>query len=197
MSSDVRKIGSAKFYYTDPRNILNDVNSIPELYYLANLVMSGGGRGKSDPEIPLHIGYEAYSKLISFYGGTSVYIPTREELQTNLLGVMSYYYFSIQGLSWNDTMKKLGLTPTKGSRRMLRNRWRAFKDIVDAKEGKIPGFEIPPEREPKSLEAPIKCDDAYVKKDVFLKVVKFLCEDLEEAGVLEEEAVTSILARYE
>lgn len=200
MKTRIKKIDSVKFYYIDPRVILDDVNSIPELYYLANLTIATNYKNRINPEIPLLIGYDAYSKLINYYGGTTLAIPTKEELQSNLLGVMSYYYYNIKGLSWNDVVKKLGMTPTKGSRRLLRNRWKAFKDIVDRAEDKIPEIPIPnPTTDTlmETSESPILCGDTYIPKELFLKVAKTLIDDLNENKILSEDDIQKMLDRYE
>lgn len=199
MKPRIKKIDSAKFYHTDPRNILDNINSIPELYYLANITMSTTYRSKVNPEVPLLIGYEPYSKLINYYGGTSLSIPTREELQSNLLGIMSYYYYNIKGLSWSDTMKELGMTQTKGSRRLLRNRWKAFKEIVESQESKMPELSETNNNEslvPES-EAPVFCEDTYVKKETFNKVLKTVLTDLSENQMIDDNLLNSILSRYD
>jgi hypothetical protein len=193
----VKRIDSVKFYYSDVRNILKDVNSIPELYYLANLAMSANNRTRINSELPLLITYEAYSKLITYYGGSSIYIPTKDELQGNLLGVMSYYYYNIKGFSWAETMRRLGLTPTKGSRRLLRNRWKAFKEIIETSESKIPDVGQSADASIVLEEPPVFCVDTFVPKALYDKVVKTICTDLVENAVIAPELQTTILARYE
>lgn len=198
MSPKVKRIDSTKFYHAESRDILEDVNSIPELYYLANLAMSVNMRTKVSPELALIISYEAYSELINYFGGTSLYIPTREELQSNLLGVMSYYYYNVKGLSWNEVMKKLGVAPTKGGRRLLRNRWKVFKDIMDAAEHKVPDITavVKTETPPQAI-APVHCQDTYVAKELFDKVAKTIFTDLLENGVISPELAETLTTRYE
>lgn len=197
MGKRTKKIDSVKFYHVDPRSLLEDVNSIPELYYLANTMMASNQRNKVSPEVPLLIGYDAYSKLISFYGGASVYIPSKDELQQNLLGVMSYYYYNIKGLSWNDTIKKLGLTPTKGSRRLIRNRWKVFKDLLDSNEIKIPSIYTTEPHEMTLEHSPIRCDDSYIPHDLYMKVVRTIVTDLNENDIIDDAKVDLIIERYE
>jgi hypothetical protein len=200
-----KKINSVKFYHVDPRNILEDVNSIPELFYLATLTTPMNSRSKFTPELSILIGQEAYSKLINFFGGTSVYIPTKEELQSNLLGVMSYYYYNVKGLTWVETMKKLGITPTKGNRRLIRNRWKAFKQVIESDENKIPELpRVEEHPEIKESEAPVKCDDIYIPKETFLKVVNKVLSDLKELNLAidgtsfsDEDFIKRILDIYE
>lgn len=187
MSRRLKKINAVKFYHTDPRSILEDVNAIPELYYLANTVMASNQRNKVSPETPLLIGYKAYAELINFYGGTSLYIPTKDELQQNLLGVMSYYYYDIKGLSWNDTIQKLGLTPTKGSRRLVRNRYKVFKDIADSHSLKVPGIAEEDQADIQLSKPPVKCEDTYIPYDVYIKVAKTVITDLNENKLLKDE----------
>lgn len=195
--STIRKIDSAKFYHVDPRSVLDDVNTTPELYYLSNLI---NNRSKINSEIPLVIGQEAYSKLVTFYGGTMMYVPTKDELQDSLIGVMSYYYYSVQGMSWSDTMSKLGLTPNKGNRRLLRNRWKLFKELIENNTPKIPqlGIESPSTGMIKPHKAPMRCSDGtYVDRDVYIKVVKSVLADLQENNKISEQDFKLLMAEYE
>lgn len=182
MKLNIKKINSAKFYHVDPRNLLDDINSLPELWYLANLATPVSSKSKLIPELALIIGQDAYAKLINFFGGQNVYIPTKEELQNNLLGLMSYYYHNIKGLSWGETMKKLSITLTKGNRRLVRNRWKIFKDLIENTDNKIPEFEHQQHPDIKQADAPVKCDDIYIPKAVFIKAANKLLLDIKESA---------------
>ena len=96
-------------------------------------------------------------------------------------------------------MKELGMTQTKGSRRLLRNRWKAFKEIVESQESKIP--EIPSKKEDDSNvstnASPVLCEDMYIKKEVYDKVLKTIVSDLLENDVIDDSLSSAILSRYD
>ena len=196
-SKRIGKIDSVKFYHNDPHELLNDVNSVPELQYLANIAMSTTHRSKVSPEVPLLISHEAYARLVNYYGGTSIYIPTRDELQSGLLGVMSYYYHNIKGMGWTAMMRKIGLTPTKGSRRLLRNRWNAFKEIIESTETKIPDLDRTADLSVPTSPAPIRCGDTFVPYDTYMKVIRTVTTDLSENGIVPDAIIDTVLRYYD
>ena len=81
-----------------------------DLYYLSLMILSAKiGTNSILPEIIFLLDEKSLNNLLCYYGGQTVKIPTLQDLRDSLYGILIYYYYDIQGNSWKESFKKMGL----------------------------------------------------------------------------------------
>lgn len=105
--------------------ILEDISDEQDIYYISILMMSlmTGKNTYSDiAELSLLLDKESFKNLIGYYGGSSIRIPTSDEVASSMKAVLLYYYTEVLNYSMKDALKKVGIEKTTKqiSHRILR-----------------------------------------------------------------------------
>lgn len=59
------------------------------------------------PEMASILDIEDLSKLVAAFGGSTIEIPTRDELEAGLTEALCLYYSIVKGYDWNTIQKKI------------------------------------------------------------------------------------------
>lgn len=71
---------------------------------------------KEDPkyspmsELAYLLDKDSFVKLIKYFGGTEIKIPTAEEFKETLRVIMLYQHFKVENLSWAESLEKSGIS---------------------------------------------------------------------------------------
>lgn len=122
--------------FTETKNILEEINTNSEMYYISLLLLSSLKKKcySNIPELSLILDEENLLRLINVYGGQTITIPTKEEVKKYLQIVMVYYYSEIKGLQIKEAMKKAGASDNAA---ILKNVYK-LRNLLE--ESKIPNF---------------------------------------------------------
>lgn len=60
-------------------------------------------------ELSYILDYENFIKLVKYYGGMTIRIPTTEEINDLLSILLLYQYYEVEGLSWSESLSKSGI----------------------------------------------------------------------------------------
>lgn len=118
--------------------ILEEISDEQDIYYVSILMLSlATGRSiYSDvAELALLLDKESFKNLIGYYGGSTVRIPTSDEVISSMEAALLYYYTEVLNYSMEDALKKTGIEKTNKriSHRILR-----IKELIN-------NFSIPKE----------------------------------------------------
>lgn len=75
---------------------------------------------KDDPkysmisELPYIIDYDSFIKLIKYYGGMTIKIPTIEEINDILRILLLYQNFKVKKMDWKESLSLSGYTEDEG-----------------------------------------------------------------------------------
>lgn len=61
-------------------------------------------------ELSYLLGYDSFIKLITYYGGMTVRIPTSSEINEMLKILLLYQYYEVEGYSWTNSLSKAGIS---------------------------------------------------------------------------------------
>lgn len=71
---------------------------------------------------------ESFKRLLRYFSGRTIKIPTSEEV-AELLQIMSLYqYYEIEGKTWKESLEAVGLTSSDGKK--AHNKLDRFKETV-------------------------------------------------------------------
>lgn len=76
--------------------------------------------------------YDNFIKLIKYYGGTTLRIPSSDEINETLKLLLLYQYREVEELSWEESLKKSGI-PSEESR-SCRTKLNRLKSMIDSQE---------------------------------------------------------------
>lgn len=83
-------------------------------------------------EIPYILDYESFLKLIKYYGGMTIRIPTIEEVNDKLRVLVLYQMKEVLKLPWDECLKKAGYSPEESS--SARSSLVHFKKMLETQE---------------------------------------------------------------
>lgn len=66
-------------------------------------------------------------KLCEYFGGCTITIPTVDELESMIYGLLLYQYIDIEGLEFNDALHKLSGT---SDQQKAKKAYRGIKDVL-------------------------------------------------------------------
>jgi len=121
----------------DLRDLLSSIRDSSELYYLSLLILSSQIGSKSVlPELLFLLDERSVNKLLFYYGGEEIRIPTISEFRDQLYGILIYYYYDIQGNSWKKSIELMGI---EYSGELSYKLGRLRKDVIDSlRDIKVP-----------------------------------------------------------
>ena len=73
---------------------------------------------------------ESFLNFISVFGGTTIYVPTAEEVEESLKVIMYYYYTEVEEMSHDEARLKLGVS-SEDNARSLAAKCRHIKPYID------------------------------------------------------------------
>lgn len=79
-------------------------------------------------ELSYTLDKENFLNFISVFGGTTIYIPTKAEVEEQLRVIMYYYYLDIDGLSPDEACHKLGVD--RSVARSLGNKAKSVREVL-------------------------------------------------------------------
>jgi len=117
--------------------LISSVKDTSDLYYLSLTVLASRiSNGSFLPELVFLLDEKSLNNLLYYYGGQTIEVPKLSDLRDYLYGILIYYYYDIQGLSWKKSVAKIGLEFNAELSYKLR---RLRKDVIKSLEGiKIP-----------------------------------------------------------
>lgn len=79
-------------------------------------------------ELSYTLDKENFLNFISVFGGTTITVPTREEVEEQLKVIMYYYYLDIEGLTPEEACRKLGVN--RDTARSLGNKAKYVREVI-------------------------------------------------------------------
>lgn len=61
-------------------------------------------------ELVYLLNYKDFTQFIKYYGGTTITVPTFDEISQSLKILLVYQYYELEGLSWDDSLKEAGFS---------------------------------------------------------------------------------------
>lgn len=115
--------------------LIDNIKDTSDLYYLSLMVISSRLGDKSLlPELIFLLNEDSLNKLIYYFGGETIRVPTVSELRDYLYGILIYYYFDIEGLNWYSAINKMGLEYSgQLSRKLSKLRKQVINELQDIK----------------------------------------------------------------
>lgn len=117
------------------QSLMNDVKDTSDLYYLSLMIISSKlGSDSLLPELVFLLNEDSLNKLLYYFGGQTITIPTVSEFRDYLYGILIYYYYDIEGLSWRKSIDKMGLEYSgQLSRKLNKLRRQVINGLQDVK----------------------------------------------------------------
>lgn len=72
--------------------------------------------------------YDNFLKLIKYFGGKEIRIPTAQEIDSLLNILLLYQYYDIEKLDWSTALARAGFTPDEGNK--ARKCLTIFRDLL-------------------------------------------------------------------
>lgn len=112
--------------------MIKDTN---DLYYLSLMILSSKiGKGSILPELVFLLNEEYLNKLLYYYGGQTITIPSLSDFRDYLYGILIYYYCDIKGHSWKKSIELMGLEYSGDlSRKLTKLRREVIEGLQDIK----------------------------------------------------------------
>ena len=83
---------------------------------------------KTVSELFYILDYDSFLKLIKYFGGMEIRIPSSKEVASLLRVLLLYQYYDVDKMDWQSAMRKAGFSPEEGQRaRVLLLR---FKELL-------------------------------------------------------------------
>lgn len=76
--------------------------------------------------------YDNFIKLIKYYGGTTIRVPSSEEISQTLKLLLLYQYREVENLSWEESLKKSDISQEES--RSCRTKLNHLKSILNLQE---------------------------------------------------------------
>lgn len=123
------------------KKLIEDIESVDDLYFLSLLVVSKLMKSKSHPKIMLGelcylLDTQSFLNLILYFEGETIKVPTRNQLKKTLKLISLYYHHDICKLTWKDTFKKVGVPFNKENSRKYKRLYKTFEE--ELKDIKLP-----------------------------------------------------------
>ena len=192
---------TSKSYRIDQDEIMDKITESSDLLYLSTLIRSSSGSTSESEMLPLIIGSEAYSKLVGFFGGSRIRIPSLSDILDSTQGVMMYYYYDILGYSWNESLNRLQVPLTRGNKQVITNRYNEVKSSLDdeLREATIPDLmvkeSVSSEEDTSGLRM-VRCMSGhYVPSDIYTSVSRTVLETLLRGGYVSQEDYDDLKCR--
>jgi hypothetical protein len=59
-------------------------------------------------ELSYLLDYDSFIKLITYYGGMTIRIPSIDEINDIIKILLLYQYYTVEGIDWKDALEKSG-----------------------------------------------------------------------------------------
>lgn len=76
--------------------------------------------------------YPNFIKLIKYYGGQEIRVPTHEEINEMLTVLLLYQYREVEELSWDECLKKVNADPDQS--KSLRGKVNALLSLLKSQD---------------------------------------------------------------
>lgn len=76
--------------------------------------------------------YPNFIKLIKYYGGQEIRVPTHEEINEMLTVLLLYQYREVEELSWDECLKKVNADPDQS--KSLRGKVNALSSLLKSQD---------------------------------------------------------------
>ena len=87
----------------ESKKLINDLTEIQDLYYVSMMLLCSYSDDKNKiPELALITNKKSFLNIIEYFGGKTIKIPTKQELNKVLKSIQVYYYYNIKYKEWNE-----------------------------------------------------------------------------------------------
>ena len=118
----------------DPLLNLNRLNKEDALSISSSLLYSLKGYPQYSvvSELSYLLDYDSFIKMITYYGGMTIRIPSAEEVNDMLKVLLLYQYYEVEGCSWESSLRKIEV-PFEESR-SYKNKLTQLKKVLKDQE---------------------------------------------------------------
>ena len=101
----------------DPLLNLNRLNKEDALSISSSLLYSLKGYPQYSvvSELSYLLDYDSFIKMITYYGGMTIRIPSAKEVNDMLKVLLLYQYYEVENYSWDKSLRKIEASPEESS----------------------------------------------------------------------------------
>ena len=121
---------------SDIAELVNNVKDTSDLYFLSLLILDkleddSKDKYKMLSELAYLLNGDSFINLIQYFGGQTITIPSRYEIQNSLRLISLYYYRDIQGYYWKEALVKAGLPNDKKTSLSYKVKMNSFRKLMN------------------------------------------------------------------
>lgn len=118
----------------DPLLNLNRLNKEDALSISSSLLYSLKGYPQYSvvSELSYLLDYDSFIKMITYYGGMTIRIPSAEEVNDMLKVLLLYQYYEVENYSWDKSLRKIEASPEES--RSYKNKLIQLKKVLKDQE---------------------------------------------------------------
>ena len=129
-STDLEDYSLGPTYSTD--KLMQSVENERDAFFLVQIALAqllNSPKYSTSAELFYLLDRKSLLNLLSYYGGKTITLPSKDELLEALNYMTLYYYYEVQGLSFQEALDKTNLPKVHNRRYQVR--YKKFLDSID------------------------------------------------------------------